>query len=710
MNIKINRGLFAYVSLCLLLLLNDYIEYITKIDYRASLVFSGIILLAVWKKFIKKHVDIYKIKISKFDVFAIGILILLFVLKMTIPDFSWDTLNYHIYFQQFLGRDFVNHDFFPNRVMNEVSLYFADRMFYFFRYFLGYRMGTVLNTIVAILFFTQLTDFIRKIFADMTLDFKVKDYAVALIALSGVLIENIVLDFNIYYVDLLALPLILECLRIVIFDEDNSIYKMCFLAFIAGVSVSLKMSNTFFLIPLAFIYIIKFRKSITLKSIVFSVLAALFTVALYLVLSFKLTGNPLFPYLNSLFKSPYFATDVSPNTLSDFYDWFGPKNVLQYIFWPIYIIIRPELCANSGFYIGYILQCFIIIFIAFFSKKKYGKKILYVDIIWIVFYLFYLIAINGYNRYSIIVDSLSAVIIGIYCYVWIREKKSKLIKFVSVVMILSIAVSVGIVVRNTYIYNINRAGSKSILTDSDIYKKNAKLLFKDYENGVDKKIINDVDYWYIIENNSGYASLIKPVPMVTSFYGITNETTQKIYDKYLENMKNKNVYTISNKADIRNVIEKIRNGNFKIKDIYTSNCNYSDKPLTFFKLEYNEDLDKGERVYTLKDTADYDIDLDDYKRTGYKSEFFIGRYIAASGMGNSGFIVNAELISDKGCKELFNAKWLPGSSYVKENVNIPENEIGRDAKIRFTIYNSNNFDEQSFKPYWVNIIEQRSND
>ena len=61
MSVKVNRGLFAYVLLCFFLLLNDYIEYITKIDYKASLVFSGLITLVIWKKFISRRVDTYKL-------------------------------------------------------------------------------------------------------------------------------------------------------------------------------------------------------------------------------------------------------------------------------------------------------------------------------------------------------------------------------------------------------------------------------------------------------------------------------------------------------------------------------------------------------------------------------------------------------------------------------------------------------------------------
>jgi hypothetical protein len=492
----------------------------------------------------------------------------------------------------------------------------------------------------------------------------------------------------------------------VIFDEENSGYKMCFVAFIAGISISLKMSNAFFLIPLALAYIIKFRKSITVKRFIISVLTALFTVAIYLYISFKLTGNPLFPYLNSVFKSPYFATDISPNTLSDFYRYFGAKNLLQFIFWPIYILINPEVCANAGYYIGYIIQCFIVLFIAFFSKKKYGKKIFYVDVIWIIFYFMYLIAINGFNRYAIIVDSLSAVIIGIYCYVWIKESRNIILKCVSYITVFSVVIVIGIAIRNVDIRNISRAGSKSFITDFNGHIENAKYLFKDYESGLDKKLVNDVDYWYITEYNSGFAGLIKPqIPMIISSYGVTNDVSEEIFNKQLENMKDKNIYTISKDKDILRLIKKIKDDSFRIKDVYVSKCNYYDatKSLVFVKLEYDKNINKNISIYNLKDSNEYCINLADYNYTGYSSEFFIGPENAASGIGKNGFSVKAELVSDNGSKELFDTKWEPGSPYEKEDICIPKDEISENAEIKFTVYNA---DEKNYNEGGVNIIEQ----
>jgi len=695
MDNKTNRGLLAYVLLCFWLLLNDYTEYFFRISYSSALVISAALTAVIWHFFIKKHVSPSKIHLNAFDAIAIGVILVFALMRIVIPDASNDTLNYHIYFQQFLGRDFVNYDFFPNRVMNEVSLYFADRLFYVFRFFLGYRMGTTLNIIVSVLFYTMLRDFISNICKTMRAG-GINNLAVSLIALSCVLSENFLLDFNIYYVDLLALPLMLECVQAVIFDEKSSSDRIVFLGFLFGLSVSMKMSNAFFLAPLAIMYFIKFKKSFNLKNTAFAAAAALFTVFLYLYISFRLTGNPLFPYLNSIFKSPYFATNISPNNLANFYFEFGPKSALQFIFWPVYIIINPKLCANAGFYLGCILQCFIILFAALISRRKYGRKILLLDIIWLMFYFLYLCGVNGFNRYAIIMDCLATAIVGIYSVLWLCErKKGFLLKLLSVVALISVAACVFVSVKDVNIKNRNRAGSLSLITAPDEHAANLRYVFRDYESGISESLVNDIDYWYVYPYTSGYAVLIKPdVPMITGRFGVTNDKSEEIYNKNISAMKGKNVYTVTKDEDLEYTLKDLKDSGFDITDIYITGSNFYDATgsLVLIKLAYAGSAQKISSLYTVKTSSGMSTSVSD------GSTVLIGPDNASSDLGKTGFSVKAELVTPFESRTLFNASWKPNDSYIKKEITLTDAEKIAGAKLRLTFAS----DEYGF----VNVVTQ----
>ena len=84
------------------------------------------------------------------------------------------------------------------------------------------------------------------------------------------------------------------------------------------------------------------------------------------------TGNPVFPFYNSIFKSPYLEIG---NWLEDSY---GPKNFIERLIWPLYTLINPRRSFDTNTYygrvaFGYVIA-FLILIINLYKSRK-SKKI-----------------------------------------------------------------------------------------------------------------------------------------------------------------------------------------------------------------------------------------------------------------------------------------------------------------------------------------------
>ena len=117
--IRSNIPLFCYLLYAITICLNDYLSYIFKRDYLMSFVISGgIIVLAVVIYLRKNRVDWQRITFNVYDVIIVSVMVLFCVIRAIMPDTGYDTRNYHLYYQKYFDRDFINYDFFPMRAFN----------------------------------------------------------------------------------------------------------------------------------------------------------------------------------------------------------------------------------------------------------------------------------------------------------------------------------------------------------------------------------------------------------------------------------------------------------------------------------------------------------------------------------------------------------------------------------------------------------------
>lgn len=285
-NIKKNEISLLFVILCyytLAIIINDYICFFFKLTSTniVTYLFSFIIILSI-HVFVRKKCIIKKDNYIIYDLIFFILISFIYIIKFALPDKSFDTLNYHLYLQERPFYDNVYYNFFPARWINTFSLPLGDRMHYFIRLILGYRLGNLLNYFILIVIYYQIKQILPH-FIQVNNKFSIPILSTLIIST-----EMILWNFITYYVDLISIPFILAVFILILnkkFDTFNN-----FLALLcAGIIVSLKISNAFLLIPLGITYIIFAQKHIKLKTILIAPLVLLFPILVYLINNYMQT-------------------------------------------------------------------------------------------------------------------------------------------------------------------------------------------------------------------------------------------------------------------------------------------------------------------------------------------------------------------------------------------------------------------------------------
>jgi hypothetical protein len=145
-------------------------------------------------------------------------------------------------------------------------------------------------------------------------------------------------------------------------------------------------------------------KYFTLLAILLLVLPIIILPGYYFYSVFEKTGNPLFPYYNAIFHSPFYPFKSWPFN-------FGPTSLMQRIFYPYFVIRDPrilgecqEALPNLKLITTLLFSCIGMIFVLFKKIKLHEKEriLLFIAfssyVLWQVFF--------GYNRYGIALEFL----------------------------------------------------------------------------------------------------------------------------------------------------------------------------------------------------------------------------------------------------------------------------------------------------------------
>jgi hypothetical protein len=291
------------------------------------------------------------VKPDRFFAFGCMAIAIFFAAKSIRPDMSYDTQNYHLLSQIPGFVDNLHYHALPGR-FQMFGFRLGDRMFYPFRLLLGLRMGTLLNAAALLVLYRQVTVFLEWFVSGDGADIagasgggkgRWEKWAFwkwpSFLAFLLVCRFEILQESGSYMVELAALPFFFEMIFLLVRGEEQrrqaerEAFMFCMFG---GLLFCLKMTNIVYLAPLILLYLWKIRRYLSPGLFAVCLAAGAAPVCIYLVYNGITTGNPVFPYYNTIFKSPYFFD-------ADFKDqrW-GPQGWRELFLWAYYMIRYPD--------------------------------------------------------------------------------------------------------------------------------------------------------------------------------------------------------------------------------------------------------------------------------------------------------------------------------------------------------------------------------
>ncbi len=495
-----------------------------------ALLLLGIVLIFLVYRF-REYIHIEK---QRMDLVAYIFLALIFILAFfrgILPDTSYDVMNARV-FWQFPGfQDNIDYNTFPAAWTFFFPL--PDRVFYYPRVILGYRLGTMMNALLLALFFLEARNLVETLLGDKlsVLEKSMAGYSKETQAVVGIifgksflaavscLLFYIIAELGTYMVDLTALPLLLLLIRKVVAREcDTFSGEIIFTAYVAGICFGLKMTNIIFLVPIIIIYIVKNRRYIHFGNFTVCVLIGIFPSISYLLYAYLSTGNPVFWTYNSIFKSPYHI-DV------DFKDMrWGPESIRDYIFWPLKMVIDydsriTELARLPQIYILLGTVSSIYLTIKACVKRIWDKGMSVFILLFWIFYILWLYS-TGYARYAIICETM-AVIICVYavCELLTADKKAQRILAITIMLALVLQMQLNYIEGLNNRYDWSWRGTIADNITNGKLAANMKWLLRDRGNiGTDEQR-EKVDIFLESYTSSQYMKMFdENIPIINGSY------------------------------------------------------------------------------------------------------------------------------------------------------------------------------------------------
>ena len=494
--IRISGVLFAYTAYIVFLSITDLLAISLFYGGWNQFLWGAILAAAVCTVILAK-------KFSKYCVFERivthralllygTIFLVVGILRGLAPDLSHDVSQGRVYWQTPGFADNIDENVFPAGFTFFFPL--SDRIFYYPRVLLGYRMGTLMNALVLILIFLQMyklihtllgkrMEMLRKNYTEKAISrpiYGVLTYLMSeeLFAFVSITLFYALADLGTYMIDLFAIPLLLWLLQRVLDESQQSNRaEQLFVALLCGLSFAMKFTNVIFIAPVLLVYLWQNRKEIRATTFVVALIVGLLPAAPYLLYAYTSTGNPVYWTFNSIFKSPYYPDE-------NFKDlrW-GPQNWVQVLLWPLHIILHPtervsELSIWPQIYlmVGYLGGIYVIIKT---WKEHYTRKATLFAALFFAFVLLWLKS-TGFPRYAILCEMM-AVVLGAYLIVGGLAAKVKWKKLVAMILMVALlgqcAINTVGGALNYYDWSFRWKISPDTLSSE--YKLNAQEAFRD---------------------------------------------------------------------------------------------------------------------------------------------------------------------------------------------------------------------------------------
>jgi len=511
--------------------------------------FSIIIAMYAFLYYDKLKKDIFIQRPAKgflFWLFIIIPLVVLYFFRIVTPDYSFDVLNMRILFsdRSLVGVPFTEKDFYYGFLYNSLP----EMITGIFRHLLGYRLGTIINLLVVIWIAIEID---TMLFLYIKVEW-IRYLSIAFIVLS----ENILFLINNYMIDLLGIPLILQCIYLTLtIHATYERKKFIYISLISGIAVALKLTNLVIVIPIIIIYIVlHIKRKVMIPAIDYFFMVGLFIIpslpfSLYLE---EMTANPFFPLYNNIFQSPYFPIEQFRD-----HRW-GPHGLNETLLWPILGNFSSNRLSEPAMYSGRIgFGILSLAILCTIKRRKYSYSVL--GVLFVLSTLLWSFS-TGYIRYAIIVDILASII-SILVILELYEHKYRIL-----ILIMIATVQFQFFSSVNYFFQFEWGQKPLILNDSKRFVKDFSFLLRDYElqsflKTQDTAVLRDVDVWIATTpRSSGIMSQLKTnIPIVSLLDSHTElAPVKEKFNEHLFQYSAKKMFTICHNEDLNRSLNVLK--------------------------------------------------------------------------------------------------------------------------------------------------------
>jgi uncharacterized membrane protein YqaE (UPF0057 family) len=485
-------------------------------------------------------------------------LFFVFALRVAFPDLSFDVLNHRLIQGEraLRGEQLLPGDFFPTIFPFNPA---PDMLTGLGRHLLGYRLGTLVNFLALVWAGTVLEKILRPFVGRA-------GWRCAGV-LAALLTEQALFQVNNYMVDLLALPLALEALRLALgYDESAHRQRdMLFSALLLGASVGLKLTNAAVALPVLAVFGVRVLSRrpdartawLVLLSAVLFLLPAL-PHALYIHTQ---TGSPVFPLYNNLIHSPLWP-DMTP------YDgrW-GPRDLLETLLWPLLSAWRPERLSELGVYSGRLtlgvaaaLLC-LVLPRADARARLVALAVLLGSILWAM--------TSGYVRYALFCEIAGGVLLVYLARHFAAGgeaggRRRALGLAAAAVPLCLLAAQCALAFN--YVLETEWSKRPTYFDDAPAYRKELRWAWRDrdlmeFQTEEARALFERVEAWVVSDvKTNGVEALLRPgVPMlaVNNLEYFDQRASRARFAAALEALRGRRVYTLSLTEDLDASLEHL---------------------------------------------------------------------------------------------------------------------------------------------------------
>jgi uncharacterized membrane protein (UPF0136 family) len=441
-------------------------------------------------------------------------LLFFYLLRLPFPDLSYDVLNYRLLHAErsLHGTLFAAGDFFPTPAPYNPA---PDTVTGLFRLALGYRLGTVVN-LLALVWAARVVDKLLRPFVTRAWP---RAACVALVVLA----EHLLFEVNNYMVDLLALPLLLEATLLALRADEAETYEsrravFIHAALLLGLGAALKLTNAAAILPVVLLCAytalagpgrLKLKElptTVTLCLVVFAAPLVPFTAYLW-----RLTGNPLFPLANGLFRSPYWPTGGGWDAR-----W-GPQGIWETLVWPVLAFFEPARHSELNVYSGRVTLGFVAALCGLVLARR-DARVRTLCLVLLIGCLAWGAGGMGYSRYGLYLELLSGVLVVAVAASLLRAHTWK----TALAALFVIAVCVQAAAACVYATRYEWSMRPTALSNWSAYRYEARYIFRDrrlrdFLSEETRALTDGVGAWIVSGNKSnGFEVLVNTdAPAVT---------------------------------------------------------------------------------------------------------------------------------------------------------------------------------------------------